>query len=110
MQALGELHETADSELPSESRPFGLGVASIVQLVPFQRSASVAGLPKPTDPGVIMLLRQPTAVHAVREAHDTPTRLISPAAPIAGLGVGCTVQLVPFHRSANDSSLPAPFV
>jgi hypothetical protein len=43
-------------------------------------------------------------VQATLEAHDTPDRGLFVAA--AGLGVLCTVQLVPFQRSANLTLTP----
>jgi hypothetical protein len=38
-------------------------------------------------------------VQAVSDVQDTPFKLLD-VAP-AGLGVDCTAQLVPFHRSAK---------
>jgi len=60
------------------------------QLVPFQRSAIIAGSP--------FWLMPPTAVQAVRDGHDTPSRVF--VAPV-GLGVGWIDHLLPFQRSAN---------
>ena len=62
----------------------------MLQLVPFQRSAKVAT--GNADP--------PTAVHAVRAAHDTPDRTLEVSA-LDGTGVGWIVQLVPFQPSAT---------
>jgi hypothetical protein len=45
VQTVREAHDTADSELSGENRPFRSGVGWIAQLVPFQRSANVASLP-----------------------------------------------------------------
>jgi hypothetical protein len=62
--------------------PAGLGVRWIDQLVPFHRSASVSSLP-------VRLVKNPTAVHDVAEAHDTPANwLFTPTV----VGVGCTAQ------------------
>ena len=44
-------------------------------------------------------------MHALADVHDTPdSRLYCSA---GGLGVVWIVQLVPFHRSANVTSVPA---
>ena len=68
MHALAELHDTADSSLPSA--PVGFGVVWIAQLVPFHHSANVTVLP-------VLVVEWPTA--ALAEPHDTPAAL--PAAP-----------------------------
>jgi len=57
----------------------GTGKGSLLQLVPFQFSASM-GL-------------RPTALHTALAGHDTDVRY--------GTGVVCVVQLLPFHRSAS---------
>ena len=62
----------------------------MVQLVPFQRSASVNTSVVPS--------KAPTAMQAVTAVQDTPFR-VSMNDP--GLGVGKMVQLVPFHDSAS---------
>jgi hypothetical protein len=88
VQAVADVHDTPFSVL------FGVaGVVWIVQLVPFQNSASVPGPPCPTD------------VQAVAEAHATAVSVFSP--PGTGLGVVWIVQLVPFQNSANVTSVPA---
>jgi hypothetical protein len=46
---------------------------------------------------------EPTAMHAVITAHDTPRRRVS-VAP-AGFGVVWIDQLVPFQASASDVTL-----
>src|SRR5664279_155130 len=78
------------------SKDVGLGVVWTVQLVPFQRSASVTTV-KP-------VLDNPTAVQAVLDVHDTPPRLL-PVVPV-GLGVVWIDQLVPFQRAANVTLVP----
>jgi len=85
------VHETPVS-LPNVV-PDGLGVALIVQLLPFQCSASVTVCP------ALLLKKLPTAVHEVTESQDTPwkTTCVDPA----GLGVLCITHFVPFHRSAK---------
>ena len=88
VQDLREAHDTPSSWLLIASA--GLGVRWIDQLVPFQRSASVA-------PAL-----DPSAVHAILDAHDTPT-----SAPPIGFGVRWIAQLLPFHRSANVAKVPA---
>jgi hypothetical protein len=111
MQLPGDAHDTAHRWLPGEICRLGVGVASIVHVLPFQRSANVAFL-SAKFPGVLglALSRAPTAVQAVGEAHDTPASSTSGNAPAGGVGVGWIVQTVPFQRSANVSSLPALFV
>jgi hypothetical protein len=82
-------HETA------ESRPLlSVGVAAcwIVQLVPFQNSASAAG---------IGLVEKPTAVHDVADVHETPSKELFGTA-----GVVWIVQLVPSQNSASGASGP----
>jgi hypothetical protein len=71
-------------------------VSWIVQLVPFQISATVDCVPAIT--------KYPTAVHAALEAHDTPYRRVR-GAPDA-LGVLWIVQLLPLNRSASVTVLP----
>ena len=71
----------------------GLGVDWIAQLDPLNRSASVVL-------GIELLVAYPpTAVHAVFELHDTPSR--TAAVVPAGLGVDVTPHLLPFQRSAR---------
>jgi hypothetical protein len=43
------------------------------------------------------LVKYPTAVHAVFDAHESPSSVLKPA----GLGVRSIDQRRPFHRSAN---------
>ena len=88
VQDLVDAHETPSSSLLVA--PAGFGVCWIAQRTPFQRSASIT---RPLDP---------IAVHAVIDAHDTST-----STPPMRLGVPCTDQLVPFHRSANVATMPA---
>ena len=88
VQDLGEAHDTPSSWLLVASA--GLGIGWIAQLVPFHRSVIVA-------PAL-----DPRAVHAIVDAHDTPT-----SAPSVGLGVRWIAQRVPFHRSANVANVPA---
>jgi len=66
------------------------------QLVPFQRSARVED--------AAALLKNPTAVHRFDPMHDTSLSALTAA--LAGLGVPCRVQPVPFHRSARVTSIP----
>jgi predicted secreted protein len=74
VQAVAEVHETALRMLPVA--PVGLGTASIDQLVPFQRSASITCLP-------VALMAPPTAVQAVAEVQDTAHRF-----PLGEVGGG----------------------
>jgi len=72
-------------------------VGWVAQAVPFHRWASVAVTPR------LLMLVNPTAVHADADGHDTPNRS-PPLAPL-GLGTGWTAQAVPFHRSTSGSGL-----
>jgi hypothetical protein len=80
VHACGELHDTAVRLLNA-----GLGVRWITHLVPFQRSARVDTLSGRCAPGA-KIDEDPTAVHAFRELHDTPARVldVSDAAAVAG--------------------------
>jgi hypothetical protein len=88
MQAEDDVHATENN---LGSCP-GLGVDSILQVVPSHRSASVPWS------------ENPTAMQAVDDVHDTPEMELN-CAP-EGFGVDCTVHVVPFHRSASVT--PAP--
>ena len=95
VQAVAEVHET-----PSRFglvAPVGVGVVWIVQAVPFHRSAMVLY----TVTFVDGTSNSPTAVQAVAEVHETLSRPLLPGYVGTGLGVGSTVQVVPFHRSAK---------
>ena len=63
------------------------GLGTTDQLAPFQDSIKIL---------VALPLVSPTAVHAVAETHDTPSRTLT---WIDGLGLGTTDQAVPFHDS-----------
>ncbi len=99
MQDLGEEQETASSWLLVA--PTRLGVGWIDQLVPFQRSANVSSRP-------VRLVKNPTAVQDLGDAHETPRKLLL-VAP-AGFGVDGIDQLVPFECSTNVSSRPVRLV
>ena len=90
VQADAAVHATPDNE--SFEVPVGLGVAWMFQVVPFHDSASVVEL------WVELSDAEPTAVHAVAEAHDTEFR---DALVPGGLGVVRMLQAVPFHASAR---------
>jgi hypothetical protein len=98
VHAVAELHDTAYRKL--EMAPDGLGVVCTVQEVPFHTSANVMSAPE-------LFWYDPTAVQAVAEVHDTASSPL-PVAP-GGLGVVCTAQEVPFHTSANVTSVPDLF-
>src|SRR5215468_3674740 len=88
MHALVAGHDTLIRKL--WTAPAGLGVDWTVQVVPFQRSASVFSEPP--------LATSPTAVHTFAPLHDTPLRLLFDA-----LGVVPTVQNLPFQVSTTAS-------
>src|SRR6516164_8165598 len=77
--------------------PEGLGVVCRVHADPFQTSARVCGLAWPKRP--------PTASHELTAVHETPLRA-SPGPP----GVGCAVQVLPFHTAAPSPDGPPPTV
>jgi hypothetical protein len=93
VQAVADVHETPLSVL--DSALVGLGVVSIDQLAPFQRSAN-------DTVSRVELELEPTAVQAVADVHETELR----RSPPVGLGVLWIDQSVPFQRSANVASLP----
>lgn len=88
MQVPGAVQDTPFS--PSAWALAGLGVGSIVQVVPSHSSATAE------------VSAFPAAVQVVAVVHDTDCRIVSVAA--AGLGVGWIVHCVPFQRSASVSS------
>ena len=67
----------------------------MAQALPFQCSAS----------GLVPPEAYPTAVHLWAVAHETPF-----SALLAGLGVACTDQLLPFQYSATVSAVRLPLV
>ena len=75
------------------------GVGWTDQLRPFQRSAKAVS--PPIAPPVY-----PTAVHAVRDAHDTPLKELPPTTERPG--ALCTDHLLSFHRSARGSEVKLP--
>jgi hypothetical protein len=90
MHALVCRQEIAVSSLLNE--PLGLGLSWIDQADPFQRSINVAVINVPEASG---LSYDPTAVHALAVAHDTPSRTAA-VVPV-GRGTGCADQLEPFQ-------------
>ena len=88
MQALADVHDTADSEAPA-----GFGVDWIDQLEPSHSSANVPEL------------ELPTAVQAFAEVHDTADNPLSDVP--AGFGLDWTDQLDPFQTSASVAACPA---
>src|SRR5215467_9792851 len=98
MQAERDTHDAAFRLLAAA--PGGLGVCWTRQVLPFHRSASVAGdwLLPPFGP------ENPTARQPVAEVQATPiSRFI---APPASWGVGWIAQLVPSHSSATARNAP----
>ena len=90
MHARGDVQRTPASSL--EIAPLGLPVCWMDHFVPFQRSANVAD-------GPLLGCQSPTAVHAMRDTHETPFKNAS-AAP-AGVGLVWVVQRFPFQRSTR---------
>jgi len=96
------VQEVADEQdTPSNSLPLvtGFGLDCSTHLVPFQRSATVSNL----EPVALLF---PTAVQAVADEQDTPTR--TPSLEPDGFGVGWTTHLLPFQRSASVPLGPYP--
>jgi hypothetical protein len=91
--AVHELEAAQDTPLNIGLPDAGLGVAWIVQLLPFHRSASVL------LGNEFVVAYPPTAVHAVCDVHETPPRVASVAPD--GSGVDWIDQLLPSHRSAS---------
>jgi hypothetical protein len=95
------VHADADAQDTLSSSPppcDGFGVAWMLHVVPFHRAASVLAVgPKGSE--------APTAVHADADVQDTPLRKPPPR---AGLGVFCTVHVVPFQLSARVPALEPP--
>src|SRR5438067_1010110 len=90
-QLLEDVQDTPTRTL-SDAKPLGvealeLGVLEIIQLVPFQASATAAGP------------ERPTAVQALGRLQEIPFS-VGPA------GVFCIVQLVPFQASAPPARPP----
>src|SRR5215470_6661520 len=84
--------------------PVGLGVCWMLHVLPFHRSASVAGdwLLPPFGP------ENPTARQPVAEVQATPiSELITPP---GRLGVGWIAQLAPSHRSARAWNTPEELI
>jgi hypothetical protein len=98
MHAERDTHEAAFRLLAAA--PGGLGVCWTRHVLPFHRSASVAGdwLLPPFRP------ENPTARQPVAEVQATPiSEFITPP---GRLGVGWIAQLVPSHRSAKAWNTP----
>jgi hypothetical protein len=100
MQNVVDVHETP---FKSGLVPAGCGVASTVQLMPFQRS--IRSVPKVLETGA-----DPTAMHDRVDVHETPFRMLF-ADP--GLGEVAIVQADPSQTSASvlalDTSTAAAF-
>src|SRR4051794_17466482 len=78
------VHDTPRRKLFVEG-PVGLGLRWTVQRSPFECSTRV-----------VPSMWCPTAVHALGDAHDTPSSVAN-----ARLAVGSIAQLLPFQRSAS---------
>jgi hypothetical protein len=89
MQAFAVRHDTETSELLVA--PAGFGVLCMVQLVPFQLSASVRV--------TAAVEYSPTAVQALAVRHETPTSRLA-VAPLGSLMLW-TVQVEPLRPSAS---------
>jgi hypothetical protein len=94
-QTFGHGQETPFSELKVE--PGGLGVDTICQLLPSQRSATVAAVP----PGALKVAC-PTAMHESADAQSTALRLVE-LAP-STFGVGGTVHAADAAEGVSSSA------
>src|SRR5215470_9899146 len=90
VQAEAPVQATPESSAPRV--PAGLGVGWMRQRVPFHRSAMVTQVPK-------ALMAWATAVHAEAEVQATEFSRVA-CAP-GRWGIGTTLHVVPFHRSAS---------
>src|SRR5262249_44039588 len=91
-RSVGEMTATPFSPL---SVP-GLGLATTLQLVPFQCSASVCPVP-------VVLRNRPTAHTSLAETAAAAARLLN---PVLALGLGTVLQLVPFQCSISVCVAP----
>jgi hypothetical protein len=91
VQAVAEVQETLPRPLVAGP---GLGLGTMVQVVPFQDSMSVLGRP-------VLVMYEPTAVQSLAETQETPMRSFMPLRWGAALGLGTTVQVVPFQDSTR---------
>jgi hypothetical protein len=96
VHAVVDVHDTPRST-PSVA-PLGVGIVWINQRTPSHRSANGKLVP-------VLLSDDPTALHAVVDAHDTPQSTLS-VAPV-GAGIGWIDQPTPSHRSTNGAVVPA---
>jgi hypothetical protein len=103
VQSLLEAHATPLSRVVVT--PAGVGIVWIVQLLPFQCSASIWSTPPLGS--VPAVWNVPTATHAVVDAQVTPVSRLE-TAPL-GLGVDWMDQLVPFQTSASVPRVEALF-
>lgn len=96
MQAVAAVHDT-ELSVPS-GPPGGVGGGSIDQLVPSQVSTRGS---ETLSPAIMLLLvlKLPTAVHAVGDEHETPFSELY-VAP-GGFGVDWIDQVEPFHCSTR---------
>jgi hypothetical protein len=88
--------EVLEQETPASSPSLELGVCTIVQLMPFHRSARVP--PAPPE------MANPTAQHRLADGQATP----SSRSTESGLGLDTIDHAVPFQRSVKvwDIELP----
>src|SRR5512132_1269315 len=93
---LGRGHETPFSELFA---PGGLGVGTICQSVPFQRSATVAEVPSKA------VVARPTAMHEFADEQSTASKLVLNAP--STFGVGGTVQAADATEGVSNSAAVA---
>jgi hypothetical protein len=92
---LTEVHDTALRKLPWDA--LGLGMDWVVQALPFHTSANVTSWNT-------LLAELPTASHESAAAHETAVRK-----ELAGPGVGCAVQVVPFSDGTACMRHDLPF-
>jgi hypothetical protein len=92
VQAVALVHDTPASLFWIAIDPLpGLGVGWITQLEPFQASATVSTKP--------LRKKNPTAVQAVADVHDTALNTVCTL--LTTFGDAWIDQLVPFHRSTK---------
>ena len=91
MQLVEVGHDTPSRKL--NGRAVGLGLGTIAQRTPFQRSTNVLATDKSLSPAY------PTAVQLVAVGQDTPASVLTGRAVESGLRT--IAQLTPFQRSTN---------
>src|SRR5262249_57343876 len=92
VHAEDDVHDTSSRN--ANCAPAGLGAGTMAHAMPFHRSARFTWVPE-------LVTENPTAVHENADGHATA--IGNACCEPAGLGIGCSCQLEPSHRSASAS-------